>query len=88
MTLLPLSSHPVPVEGSAGDITLRPARRGDVDAIAGLEDASFPTDRLTRRGIRALIGAPSARLLIAERGGAAVGYALVLTRRGTAVARL
>lgn len=88
MTLLPLSSCPAPADSNAGDIVLRPATRGDLDAIAGLENASFTTDRLTRRRIRALMASSSARLLVAERGGGLAGYVLLLTRRGSAVARL
>ena len=73
--------------GAAG-LVIRPAGLSDLGAIAGLENASFTSDRLTRRSIRALIVSPSAQLLVAERASAVVGYALVLVRRGSRLARL
>jgi [ribosomal protein S18]-alanine N-acetyltransferase len=87
VTRLLYSAHPVHSDRKA-DPVLRPARPADLDALAALETASFAGDRLTRRRLRSLIAAPSARLIVAERAGAAVAYVLVLLRRGSAVARL
>jgi ribosomal protein S18 acetylase RimI-like enzyme len=72
----------------AAGLVIRPAGPADRDAIAGLESASFVTDRLTPRSLRALIAAPSARVVVAERDGAIAGYALVLLRGGSRIARL
>jgi ribosomal protein S18 acetylase RimI-like enzyme len=88
VTRLLYSAHPVHADRKAANLVLRPARPADLDALAGLETAAFAGDRLTRRRLRSLIEAPSARLIVAERAGAAVAYVLVLLRRGSAVARL
>jgi ribosomal protein S18 acetylase RimI-like enzyme len=80
---------PVQAHGDQGPgLVIRAALPADLAAIAALEAASFTTDRLTRRSIRALIGSPSARLAVAAHDGAVAGYALVLLRRGSSVARL
>jgi [ribosomal protein S18]-alanine N-acetyltransferase len=89
VTLLPLSARPAPkAKKDAGGLRIRLAAGADLEALAAIESAAFASDRLTRRRLRALMAAPSARLLVAERGGAPVGYALVLLRRGSRVARL
>ncbi|QPC43967.1 GNAT family N-acetyltransferase [Kaustia mangrovi] len=67
---------------------LRPARPGDAHALLAIESEAFATDRLSPRSIRRLIASPSAAVIVAETAGALVGYALVLFRRGSAVARL
>lgn len=84
-------SPPSPVQPRGDQVTglvIRAARPADVAAIAALEAASFTTDRLTRRSVRTLMAAPSARLEVAAHDGAVAGYALVLLRRGSSVARL
>ena len=70
------------------DIRIRRARASDLDALADLEAGAFVADRMSRRSIRTLIRSPSARLLVAEHGAEIVGTVVVLTRRGTSVARL
>lgn len=87
MTLSPPSPVQACGDKTAG-LVIRPARPADLDAVASLETASFVTDRLKRRSIRSLIAVPSARFVVAERDGAIAGYALVLLRRGSFVARL
>jgi ribosomal protein S18 acetylase RimI-like enzyme len=79
------SFSPAPIDS---DLRLRPARRTDANALARLETAAFRGDRLSRRSFAALVRSPSAILLVAIVSGAIVGYALVLTRRGSRVARL
>lgn len=69
-------------------IALRPATRADVDALVGLEQRCFPGDRLTRARFRALLRRPSAVFIAAPDATGLAGYALVLFRRGSAVARL
>ena len=68
--------------------TLRPATASDIDALVRLEDASFETDRISRRSFRNLIDARTAACLVAEIDGRLAGYAMLLFRQGTALARL
>ncbi len=65
---------------------IRPARAGDMDALAAIEGAEFPTDRMSRQSFARLIRSPSAIVLAA--GLPARGYCVVLLRRGSGVARL
>lgn len=67
---------------------IRPARASDVDALLVIENAVFPTDRLSRRSFRRLIGRPSAAVLVVETGGRVAGYCIVLFRAGNPAARL
>lgn len=67
---------------------LRRARREDVPALAAFEERVFATDRISARSFRDFVEKPSASLFVAEAGGALAGYALVLFRAGTSVARL
>lgn len=66
----------------------RLASRADLPALVALEEGTFDEDRLSARSFRRLIGAPSAILLVAERAGELLGYALLLLRRGSGSARL
>lgn len=66
---------------------IRAGEAADLPALLALEQASFPGDRLDRRRLRRfLAGGPTVRLLAAGRP--AVGYTLLLLRRGSRVARL
>lgn len=67
---------------------IRLATPDDVDALVSLEERVFDTDRMTRRSFRRLIDRPTAALMVAELEGRVVGYALLLFRLGTALARL
>lgn len=67
---------------------IRPARAADIDALVAIETAAFETDRISRRSFRTLLERESATTLIAEAEGRAAGYAMVLFRRGSGVARL
>jgi ribosomal protein S18 acetylase RimI-like enzyme len=71
----------------ASGLRLRPAGRADLDALHALERVSFTTDRLSRRSLRRFISSPHAALIVAEQEGLA-GYALVLFRSRSTVARL
>jgi ribosomal protein S18 acetylase RimI-like enzyme len=68
--------------------TMRPAELTDLDALAALEQRAFTTDRLSRRSFRRLLAARTAALIVAELDGRFAGYALVLFRKRTTVARL
>lgn len=73
--------------------TLRPASAADIPALVRLENRAFATDRLTRRSFGHLLARGRAALIVAElpalsEQGDLAGYALVLFRRGTSLARL
>lgn len=68
--------------------TTRNATTGDIDALVRIEERSFETDRISRRSFRALIARPTAETIVAELDGAVCGYAMILFRHGTALARL
>ena len=68
--------------------TIRDAADADLDALGRLEVGSFPTDRMSPRSIRRLLGRPSAVFRVAVAGKVVLGYSLVLFRKGSPVARL
>jgi len=70
------------------DIRVRLAGAGDIGALVDLENEVFATDRLTRRGFQRFLGSPTAALMVAEQGGRLAGYALVLFRSNSSIARL
>jgi [ribosomal protein S18]-alanine N-acetyltransferase len=74
--------------GIPPDLTIRAGRHGDLPSLLALETAAFSGDRLRRRSLARLLTAPTATLLVALMEGELVGYALVLFRRGSDVARL
>ncbi|HSM04257.1 MAG TPA: peptidase C39 family protein [Longimicrobiales bacterium] len=69
---------------------IRSADVGDLDALASLEEGSFPGDRLSRRQLRHLLTRGHAAVLVAEdpATGDVLGDVVLLFRRGTAIARL
>ncbi|MBO6719248.1 MAG: GNAT family N-acetyltransferase/peptidase C39 family protein [Rhizobiaceae bacterium] len=69
-------------------VAIRPARATDIDALVAIENQSFTTDKLSRRSFRTLLERDTAVTLIAETEGGAVGYCMVLFRKGSGVARL
>jgi ribosomal protein S18 acetylase RimI-like enzyme len=74
-------------------VEIRDAVRVDLDGLDAIEARSFAFDRMSRRGLRRLIGRRTARLRVAaeqdaDRGVVILGYHLVLFRKGSAVARL
>lgn len=66
---------------------LRPARAADLDALVALE-ARFPGDRLRPRQFRHHLESPRACLRVLACGSELAGYALLLRRRGSTIARL
>ncbi|MFZ3283006.1 peptidase C39 family protein [Pseudomonas sp.] len=66
----------------------RPATVEDLPALLALEMQCFTTDRLTSRSFQWMITRAHGQLLVAEREGHLLGYALVLFHRGTSLARL
>jgi ribosomal protein S18 acetylase RimI-like enzyme len=77
-----LAQHPV------SDVRIRPAEPADLDALTALERRVFPTDRIARRGFRRFLASSSAAVIVAVRGEMLAGYALVLFRAHSAIARL
>lgn len=67
---------------------IRPATLSDIDALAALEEAVFAADRISPRSFRRLVGGGQAIVLVAAQGRDIHGYALVLLRRGSGLARL
>lgn len=68
--------------------TLRPATIDDVAGLLEVESRAFTQDRLSRRSFHHLLTKGHAACLVVEDGGRLLGYALVLLRRTTALARL
>ena len=74
---------------SAPQIRVRPAARGDLDALIALEQQVFITDRLSRRSLRRMLQSPSASVIVAkDADGALAGTAILLFRPRSTVARL
>jgi len=70
-------------------LVLRKAVPDDVPALLAIERASFATDRLSARQLRAhALGRTNSRFIVAIRDRRVVGNALVLLRRGSRRARL
>src|SRR5215510_3241304 len=67
---------------------VRPARAVDLAALLTIEGQAFCTDRISRGSFRRLLASPSAAVLVAEVAGELAGYALVLFRKATPIARL
>ncbi|HET7411556.1 MAG TPA: peptidase C39 family protein [Pararhizobium sp.] len=69
-------------------LRIRAASLDDIDALSAIEAVAFATDRISRRSFRALIVRPTAATLVAEMDGSVAGYAMILFRAGTGMARL
>jgi len=60
----------------------------DLEALVALENAVFDVDVLSRRSFRRFLAARGADLIVAEEAGLFAGYALVLYRPRSRLARL
>jgi ribosomal protein S18 acetylase RimI-like enzyme len=67
---------------------IRAAVHADIDQLLALERRAFVTDHMSRRSLLRFATNPQAALLVADRDGSIDGYALVLFREGSDVARL
>ncbi|MBI3778538.1 MAG: GNAT family N-acetyltransferase [Gammaproteobacteria bacterium] len=76
-----------PAEGSSTTARIRRARIDDVAMLAQLEQR-FPTDRLSRTSLRGLLRRGHASVRVCEQDNVLAGNAVVLYRRGSAIARL
>lgn len=68
-------------------MSIRPATPADLVALIDLEQ-QFPGDRLSRRSLRRLLRAPSARVLVAEIESGLAGTLILLTRRNSRRGRI
>jgi ribosomal protein S18 acetylase RimI-like enzyme len=73
---------------SVPEVRLRAGDPSDLDALVSLEERVFAGDRVSRRGFRRFLNSPRAALIVAVEDGVVAGYALVLFRAGSVVARL
>jgi len=71
-----------------GEVTLRKAEPGDIDALVALEHRVFATDRLSRRSLQHFLKSPTAEVTVAQQGESLAGTAIVLFRPRSVVARL
>jgi ribosomal protein S18 acetylase RimI-like enzyme len=75
-------------ESPARTVRIRQAERSDIDALVAIEAVAFTGERIPRRGFLRFLSSPTAALLVAERNGEIAGYALVLFRSASSIARL
>ncbi len=80
--------NPIEVFPSRMPAEIRTARASDVDDLAAIEKAVFSSDRISRRSFRLFIERETAEALVGEVDGRVAGYAIVLFRKGSGVARL
>jgi len=66
---------------------VRRAHPGDGGAILTLEEL-FPSDRMSMRSVRRFLTAPNAHSWVAELDSAVVGNLILLTRKGSRIARI
>jgi ribosomal-protein-alanine N-acetyltransferase len=79
--------------GSPRGVHIRQGNLADLDTLWDLENRVFQTDRMSRRGLRRLLGSRSATALVAHADIAAAespiaGAAMVLFRANSSIARL
>ncbi|MDD5125396.1 GNAT family N-acetyltransferase/peptidase C39 family protein [Methylovulum sp.] len=67
---------------------VRPARPADLDGLVKLENASFVTDKLSRRSFRHWLTTDHRALLVAEADHCIAGYILIIYHPGTRLARI
>ncbi len=73
----------------AGGIRVRRGGERDLPALVALEEGSFTADRMSRRSLRRLLLGNTADVLLAEApGGALLGAAVLLRRKGSRRERL
>jgi len=68
--------------------TVRAGIHEDLDALVTIESRAFTYNRLTRRSFATFLTSPRAALMVAAHSEPCIGYALVLFRSGSEVARL
>jgi [ribosomal protein S18]-alanine N-acetyltransferase len=73
---------------SSHGVQIRGGTLADIDALYGLENRVFETDRMSRRSLRRLLVSPSAVVIVGEDDGAIAGVAMILFRANSRIARL
>lgn len=69
-------------------LSIRPATLADLTSLVILENASFVTDRLSRRSFRHWLSTDHRVLLVAENQSQLAGYILIIYHPGTRLARI
>ena len=69
-------------------VVLRAGALADLGALESLERRAFAHDRIARRSFVRFLNAPNVSLIVADGDGAVCGYALVLSRARSRLARL
>lgn len=82
-----MSTRPIRTDLSTAG-TIRHAGRADIAALVGIENASFPGNRLDRRRFRYLLDRARSALLVDVQGDTLRGYVLLLLRANSTIARL
>jgi [ribosomal protein S18]-alanine N-acetyltransferase len=67
---------------------IRAAKVADLGALFDLENRSFSSDRLSRASLRRMIDSSTAAVIVATAGARVAGYAAILFRSGSRIARL
>ncbi|GAB4254745.1 MAG: GNAT family N-acetyltransferase/peptidase C39 family protein [Methylomicrobium sp.] len=75
-------------QSARADVAFRTAVKSDVRQLLSIENRCFTQDKLTTRSFQWLLEKGNTDIVIAEKSGKAVGYALLLYRRGASLARL
>lgn len=70
------------------NVMIRNATLNDIDALVRIETICFTGDNISRRSFRTLIDRLTARTIVVEVDGMVYGYAIILFRKSTALARL
>ncbi len=68
--------------------SIRSAQSTDLEDLLSLENASFVTDKLSRRRFRHWLMADNCAFLVAEASATLAGYILIIYHRGTRLARI
>ena len=76
------------MDSAPANILIRPATPADIDDLLEIEERTFASDRIRRRSFRGFLASRSSVLLVAVRHRTLIGYALVLFRAKSSVARL
>ncbi len=71
-----------------GGLVVHEAALDDLDAIAALEAASFPEDRVSRRSFRYFLKKPERPVIAATIDGELAGYVLLALRKGARAVRI
>lgn len=88
MTPLEIADSAFIDAGVSADMAIRHAKLSDLDGLVVLENASFDTDRLSRRSFRHWLTTEHRVLLVAEVGKRVAGYILIIYHPGTRLARI